>query len=69
MVYCVDLFDPQNGAKHGDVTSYGATVSFTCEVGYLLTGSPNRTCQADGEWSGDIAVCNRKEFISTVLVL
>lgn len=60
MVHCVALPAPESGTKYGDVTSYEATVSFTCDKGYFLTGSANRTCQADGEWSGNKTVCNRK---------
>jgi cysteine-rich repeat protein len=61
LVYCVDLHVPENGIKHGNMTSYGATVSFTCEPGFLLSGSSNRRCQADGEWSGDITMCNPRD--------
>ena len=44
------------------VPSYEDTCSFTCNTGYELTGSDNRTCQSDGSWSGDDAECRRGMF-------
>ena len=35
----------------------GDTCSFTCNIGYELTGSENRTCQSDGSWSGSGIAC------------
>ncbi|XP_065899232.1 uncharacterized protein [Dysidea avara] len=37
----------------------GDTCSFTCNTGYELTGSDNRTCQSNGRWSGSDDVCRR----------
>ena len=31
--------------------------SFTCNTGYELTGSSERTCQSDGGWSGSPVSC------------
>ena len=39
--------------------SYEDTCSFTCNTGYVLTGSNFRTCQSDGSWSGSDVVCRR----------
>ena len=39
--------------------SYEDTCSFTCNTGYELTGSDNRTCQSDGNWSGSDTTCSR----------
>jgi len=35
------------------------TCSFTCNAGYELTGGDTRTCQSNGSWSGEDAVCRR----------
>ena len=35
----------------------GDTCSFTCNTGYELTGSDTRTCQSDGNWSGNDVTC------------
>jgi len=39
--------------------SYKDTCSFTCNTGYELTGSDNRTCQSDGSWSGTDSICRK----------
>jgi len=39
--------------------SYEDTCSFTCNTGYELTGSDNRSCQSDGTWSGSATICRR----------
>ena len=41
------------------VLSYEDTCSFTCDTGYELFGSDNRTCQGDGSWSGILTYCAR----------
>ena len=41
----------------------GDTCSFTCNTGYELTGSDNRTCQSDGSWSGSESVCESTKLI------
>jgi len=41
------------------VPSYEDTCSFTCNTGYELTGSKTRTCQSDGNWSGNSHICRR----------
>ena len=67
LVSCPSLSDPSNGIMNcslGDdeVPSYEDTCSFTCNIGYELTGSESRTCQSNGSWSGSNAVCSRGEY-------
>ena len=71
LVNCLQLFDPSNGGSNcslGDdgVSSYEDTCSFTCNTGYQLTGSDNRTCQSDGSWSGSFTLCRRSMYIEYV---
>ena len=61
---CSSLTDPNNGIMNcslGDdnVTSYEDTCSFTCNTGYELTGSTERTCQSNGSWSNVDVMCRR----------
>ena len=37
--------------------SYEDICSFTCNTGYKLTGSTERTCESDGSWSGSPVSC------------
>ena len=47
-----------NGQIHGSDFSYNAKVTYSCNaVNFKLSGSQERTCQADGTWSGMQAVC------------
>ncbi|XP_078661435.1 CUB and sushi domain-containing protein 3-like [Branchiostoma floridae x Branchiostoma belcheri] len=56
---CPELPLPNNGNRtEGHL--YGDTVTFSCNEGYELIGSENRTCQADQTWSGVQPNCNRK---------
>ena len=66
VVPCSSLTDPNNGTINclqGDdgVSSYEDTCSFTCNNGYELTGSDTRTCQSNGNWSGNDTLCNQME--------
>ena len=43
--------------------TYGSTVTYSCNVGYNLVGSPNRTCTASGNWSGTPPQCQSEQSI------
>ena len=63
---CPSLTHPKNGTitcSLGDdgVPSYEDSCSFTCNTGYELTGSHQRTCQSDGSWSGSPVSCTIME--------
>jgi len=65
-VPCSNLTNPDNGVitcSLGDdgVPSYEDTCSFTCNTGYVLTGSDTRTCQSNRSWSGSDTMCSRGE--------
>jgi len=61
---CQPLTNPLNGKsncslKDGKVFSHQDTCSFTCNTGYVLSGSDTRVCQSNGIWNGTEAVCSR----------
>ena len=61
-IQCNDLIMPVNGimscsSGRVGVGYEGDTCSFTCNIGYELTGSDSRTCQSNGNWSGTEAMC------------
>lgn len=55
---CPHLSAPFQG--HLDTCSDlpGKTCRFSCDVGYLLTGSVTRTCNSNGTWTGIQPQCN-----------
>jgi len=61
---CHILFAPDDGeisCSLGDdgVPTEGDTCSFTCDDGFMLSGSNTRTCQSDLTWTGTEAMCTR----------
>ena len=71
-IQCANLSTPADGdmlCSSGRVrVGYeGGTCSFTCNTGYELTGSSQRTCQSDGSWSGSPVSCIIMECASSSL--
>ena len=58
-VTCDDLTDPVNGEVQF-TTRFGDTATYTCTLGYMPDGASERTCEANGEWSGVAPACVRK---------
>lgn len=56
-VACPTLAAPANGSLSATTGTFGQTTTYSCDGGYALNGSPTRTCQADGTWSGADATC------------
>ena len=51
---------PGNGTielTDAGTTTYGATATQTCYIGFDLTGVANITCGADGNWSSPAVTC------------
>lgn len=46
-----------NGIVNGSVFFYGDFVTYSCTRGYYLSGEASRTCQDNGEWSGQPPDC------------
>jgi len=46
----------------------GDTCIFTCNKGYRLIGSENRTCGDDGIWSGTDATCRVPPSMTSKLI-
>ena len=54
---CGDPGIPSHGIGLGDDFDVGSVVRFSCEPGYVLRGSSERTCHANGSWSGTQPEC------------
>ena len=60
VVSCNVPSTPSNGQHNYSRRSYGDRVTFSCNSGYLLTGSSSMTCQSNGHWSGTQPSCVSK---------
>ncbi|XP_059569285.1 sushi domain-containing protein 2 [Alligator mississippiensis] len=57
VVSCGWLDHPAKGRKEGTNYLMGSTIRFSCDQGYSLAGSEERSCQLTGTWSGNAASC------------
>lgn len=67
VVSCGWLPTPRNGKKNGTHYLKGTTVSFTCNAGYILYSSSERTCLTDGTWTGEQPYCITDDRVGFVL--
>ena len=51
---CPDPGIPNNGERHSSNFSYGASISFTCNAGYELSGNSVIVCEGKEKWSGPL---------------
>ena len=52
---------PNNGVVSVSGSGYEAVATYTCQIGYHLVGSSNRTCQEATEmWSEPVPTCERE---------
>lgn len=58
---CGDPGVPVHGIRLGEEFSVGSVVRFSCEPGYVLKGSSERTCLANGSWVGTQPECHGKK--------
>lgn len=62
MGFCGDPGVPPHGSRLGEEFRVRSLLRFTCEAGYMLMGSSERTCLQNGSWSGTQPVCEGKEI-------
>ena len=49
---------PSNGHVNTSAgTSFGDVARYSCDRGYTLNGTAERTCQANGRWNGSVPTC------------
>lgn len=57
----IDCGDPplvENSHRDFTSTGLGASVVYSCEEGYVLSGSDTLECSEDAQWEGDTPLCN-----------
>ena len=57
LVNCGDPGIPDNGARNGDNFYYNSTITYSCNIGYNLTGTATLTCLSNGTWNESIPTC------------
>ena len=63
VVDCGAPNNPANGDVAFTLTVYNAFAVYSCEEGYNLVPTETfRTCEANGNWSGDDRACQRKHI-------
>lgn len=66
VISCSDLPTPPNGKKIGTQTTFGASAIFSCNPGYVLSGSTVRECLLSGLWSGMETRCLGKQGLNVL---
>ena len=57
-ITCSLLDDPNNGSVNTSRRiTVGNVARYSCDKGYMVNGTADRTCQADGQWSGSMPTC------------
>ena len=57
VVDCDDPGSPSNGDRRLVSTTFRSQVQYECRRGYRLEGASERTCQSNGQWSGNLPSC------------
>ena len=68
MISCGRVKTPSNGAKNDSSPLLGTVVTFSCNDGFRLAGSVQRTCTELGKWSGKDVNCVG-EYVCTLDML
>ena len=56
-IHCGHLNAPYHGRKQDSNDVVDSVVSFSCDYGFRIQGSANRTCTTEGTWDGVEASC------------
>ncbi|XP_072114251.1 sushi, von Willebrand factor type A, EGF and pentraxin domain-containing protein 1 [Mobula birostris] len=59
-IRCEDPGRPVHGLAEGALHFVGGQVTFSCEEGYQLNGTPNVTCLENGQWSDVVPHCRAR---------
>ncbi|XP_047002642.1 protein lev-9-like [Schistocerca americana] len=66
---CEELLEPDLGTVTLTGRLFGDRATYSCQLGYHVVGLRERTCQADGTWSGDAPACKQNVYCTSPPVL
>ena len=67
-VRCSELPNPTNGRVDQQGNRPGDRALYACTTGYELVGQSLRTCQNNGQWSGEAPSCESEFFLFIMYV-
>ena len=56
-VKCSLLPNPSNGRVRQNGVTVGSQAAYKCNRGFSIVGNLDRTCQTNGQWSGEAPIC------------
>lgn len=57
VITCEDPEVPTGSYVVGYDLNVHSVIEYHCEPGYLMHGEPRRTCENDGDWTGEVPHC------------
>lgn len=64
-ITCGHPGNPANGRTNGSEFNLNDVVNFTCNRGYVLSGSARAQCRLNGQWSSSLPVCKGHQLSYT----
>lgn len=64
-ITCGHPGNPANGRTNGSEFNLNDVVNFTCNRGYMLSGSARAQCRLNGQWSSTLPVCKGHQLSYT----
>ena len=65
--FCASLPALENGNVGVSNRTVGSVAMYSCDSGFLISGNPQRNCQADGLWSGQAPLCILGKFVHNII--
>ena len=66
VVSCGEPSIPNGSVDTSAGTSFGDVARYSCDTGYTLSGLAERTCLADGQWSGSVPTCEGEIVVAAI---
>ena len=67
-ITCPQPTAPSHGGVQNGGVSYRSVATYTCDQGYHISGSTQRTCQISGDWDGTQPTCTREYHVTLIHV-